>query len=310
VIKGLALDNWNGRKHFVTSSIEHPSVLKICAWLEKYGLRVTCLPVDSTGRVRPEDLEKEITDHTFLVSIMTANNETGSLQPIADLVRVAHRRGVLFHTDAVQAVGKIPADVEALGIDFLTLSGHKFHGPKGVGALYIRKGIELVPLVEGGGQEGGLRAGTENTVGIAGVGKAAELAGERLADMNQRVRVLRDRLWEGIRRLFPAAKLNGHPEARLPNTLNVSLPGIRGEAMVLALDQKGVLLSSGSACRAGSPKPSHALLNMGLSEEEAHCALRLSLGTANTEAQIDKTLERMEEVIRESIMTVRFVPCR
>jgi cysteine desulfurase NifS len=310
VIKGLTLANRDGRKHFITSSIEHPSILNICAWLGKYGFTVTCLPVDSFGRVRPEDLEKAMTDHTFLVSIMAANNETGSLQPIMDLVRVAHQRGVLFHTDAVQAVGKIPVDVEALGVDFLTLSGHKFHGPKGVGALYLRKGIELEPLVHGGGQEGGLRAGTENTVGIAGVGKAAELAGERLTDMNQRVRVLRDRLWEGIRRLLPGAKLNGHPEDRLPNTLNVSLPGIRGEAMVLALDQKGVFLSSGSACRAGSPKPSHALLTMGLSEEEAHCALRISLGTGNTEAQIEKTLERMEEVIRESIMTVRFVPCR
>jgi cysteine desulfurase NifS len=310
VIKSLALANWSGRKHLITSSIEHPSILKICAWLEKYRFTVTCLQVDSFGRVRPEDLEKAMTGDTFLVSIMTANNETGSLQPIADLVRMAHQRGILFHTDAVQAVGKIPLDVEALGVDFLTLSGHKFHGPKGVGALYMRKGIELEPLVHGGEQEGGLRAGTENTVGIAGVGKAAELAEERLIDMNQRVRILRDRLWEGIRRLLPASKLNGHPEYRLPNTLNVSLPGIRGEAMVLAMDQKGVDLSSGSACRAGSPKPSHALLNMGLTEEEAHCALRLSLGIGNTEAQIDKTLERMEEVIRESMMTVRFVPCR
>ena len=310
VIKGLAMANWKGKKHLITSSIEHPSILKICAWLERLGFEVTCLPVDSYGRVRPEGLEEAITDRTFLVSIMTANNETGSLQPITDLARIAHQRGVLFHTDAVQAVGKIPVDVETLGVDFLTLSGHKFHGPKGVGALYIRKGIELEPLIHGGEQEGGLRAGTENTVGIAGVGKAAELVEGRLPDMNLRVRALRDRLWEGIRRLLPAARLNGHLEYRLPNTLNVSLPGIRGEAMVLALDQKGVFLSSGSACRAGSPKPSHALLNMGLSEEEAHCALRISLGTGNTEEQIDKTLKRMEEVIRQSMTTVRFVPCR
>ena len=310
VIKSLALANWNGKKRLITSSIEHPSILKVCAWLEKYGFTVTCLPVDSYGRVGPQDLEKAMTDDTFLVSIMTANNETGSLQPITDLARIAHHRGVLFHTDAVQAVGKVPLDVETLGVDFLTLSGHKFHGPKGVGALYVRKGVELEPLVHGGEQEGGLRAGTENTVGIAGVGKAAELAERRLAEMNQRVRILRDRLWEGIRRLLPEAKLNGHPEYRLPNTLNVSLPGIRGEAMVLALDQKGVFLSSGSACRAGSPKPSHALLNMGLSEEEAHCALRISLGVGNTESQIDQTLERMEEVIHQSTTTVRFMPCR
>ena len=310
VIKSLALANWNGKKHLITSSIEHPSILKICAWLEKFGFQVVYLPVDSYGRVRPEDLEKEITDRTFLVSIMAANNETGSLQPIPDLARIAHKCGVFFHTDAVQAVGKIPVDVEALGVDFLTLSGHKFYGPKGVGALYTRKGIELEPLVHGGEQEGGMRAGTENTVGIAGVGKAAELAGERLPDMNRRVQSLRDRIWEGIRSLAPNAKLNGHPEFRLPNTLNVSLPGIRGESMVLALDQKGVSLSSGSACRAGSPKPSHALLNMGLSEEEAHCALRISLGINNTEEQIDRTLKQMGEVIRESMTTVRFVPCR
>jgi cysteine desulfurase NifS len=310
VIKSLALANWDGKKRLITSSIEHPSILKICAWLEKYGFKVTCLPVDSFGLVRPEDLEKAMTDDTFLVSIMAANNETGSLQPITELAGIAHHQRVLFHTDAVQAVGKIPLDVGTLGVDFLTLSGHKFYGPKGVGALYVRKGIELEPLVHGGEQERGLRAGTENTVGIAGVGKAAELAEERLPEMDHRVRILRDRLWEGIRRLLPEAKLNGHPEFRLPNTLNVSLPGIRGEAMVLALDQKGVSLSSGSACRAGSPKPSHALLNMGLSEEEAHCALRISLGVGNTETQIDQTLERMEEVIRESMTTVRFVTCR
>ncbi len=310
VIKSLALAKGNGKKRLITSSIEHPSILKICGWLEKYGFDVTSLPVNSYGRVRPEDLEEALTEDTFLVTIMTANNETGSLQPIAELAGIAHRRGVLFHTDAVQAAGKIPLDVETLGVDFLTLSGHKFHGPKGVGVLYVRKGIELEPLLHGGDQEGGLRAGTENTVGIAGVGKAAELAEERFPDMDHRIRILRDRLHEGIRRLIPEAKLNGDPEYRLPNTLNVSLPGIRGEAMVLALDRKGVFISSGSACRAGSPKPSHALLNMGLSEEEAHCALRISLGAGNTETQIDQTIERMEEVIRESMTTVRFVPCR
>ncbi|MDR3567119.1 MAG: IscS subfamily cysteine desulfurase [Syntrophobacteraceae bacterium] len=310
VIKSLALANWKSKKRLITSSIEHPSILKVCAWLENFGFPLTCLPVDSYGRLRPEELEEAMTDDTFLVSIMAANNETGSLQPIADLAGIARRRGALFHTDAVQAAGKIPLDVEALGVDFLTLSGHKFHGPKGVGVLYVRKGIALEPLLHGGEQEGGLRAGTENTVAIAGVGKAAELAEKRLPEMDQRVRMLRDRLFEGIRRLIPEAKLNGHPEYRLPNTLNVSLPGIRGEAMVLALDQKGVFLSSGSACRAGSPKPSHALLNMGLSEEEAHCALRISLGAGNTQTQIDQTLDRIEEVIRESMTTVGFVPCR
>ncbi len=310
VIKGLALAQGTGKTHLITTSIEHPSIFKICAWLEKSGFQVTFLPVDSYGRVDPDNLERAITDSTFLVSVMAANNETGSIQPIAQLAAIARRRGVFFHTDAVQAVGKIPLNVEELGIDFLTLSGHKFYGPKGVGALYLRRGIHLEPLIHGGEQEGGLRAGTENTVGIAGVGKAAEIAGERLGEMDRRVRPLRERLWEGIRRLVPSARLNGHPDYRLPNTLNVSLPGIRGESMVLALDQKGVSLSSGSACRAGSPRPSHALLNMGLSEEEAHCALRFSLGIRNTEEEMDRTLRNMEEVIRESMNTVRFVPCR
>ena len=260
--------------------------------------------------VRPQDLEEAITERTFLVSIMMANNETGSIQLIGRLASIARERGILFHTDGVQAVGKIPIDVQALGVDFLSMSGHKLHGPKGVGALYVRKEIQLEPLIHGGEQEGGMRSGTENTVGIIGFGKAAELAEVRLKEMSDRVRRLRDRLWEGISRLVPGAKLNGHPELKLPNTLNVSLPGIRGESVVLALDQKGVSLSSGSACRSGSPKPSHALLAMGLSEEQAHCALRFSLGIRNTQEQIDRTLELIDEVIRESMITVRFTPCR
>jgi cysteine desulfurase NifS len=278
VIKGTAFGSWNGKRHLITSSIEHPSVLRTCEWLEKFGFNVTYLPVDKYGMVRPQDLEEAITESTFLVSIMMANNETGSIQAIGRLASIARGQGTLFHTDGVQAVGKIPIDVQALGVDFLSMSGHKLHGPKGVGALYVRKGIELEPLIHGGEQEGGKRSGTENTVGIIGFGKAAELAEIHLKEMNDRVRRLRDRLWEGISRLVPDSKLNGHPELKLPNTLNVSLPGIRGESVVLALDQKGISLSSGSACRSGSPKPSHALLAMGLSEEQAHCALRFSLG--------------------------------
>jgi len=300
----------NGKRHLITSSIEHPSVLRTCEWLEKIGFEVMYLPVDKYGMVRPEDLEEAITERTFLVSIMMANNETGSIQPIGELARIARDRGVLFHSDGVQAVGKIPIDIEEIGVDFLTMSGHKFHGPKGVGGLYIRKGIEIEPLIHGGKQEMGVRSGTENTVGIIGFGKAAELAEVRLKEMNDRVRKLRDRLWEGISRLVPDVKLNGHPEHKLPNTLNCSLPGIRGESVVLAMDQKGVSLSSGSACRSGSPKPSHALLAMGLSEEQAHCALRFSLSIGNTEEQIDRTLELIAEVIRESMSTVRFMPCR
>ena len=310
VIKGVALAHKDTRRHVITSAIEHPSVLKACAWLEKFGFAVTYLPVDEYGRVRLSDLERALSDHTCLVSIMTANNETGSIQPIKDLAKLTHARGALFHTDGVQVVGKIPLDVEALGVDFFTLSGHKFHGPKGVGAAYLRKGCDLESLVHGGGQEGGKRAGTENTPGLVGVGVAADLATKRLSDMGSRVRRLRDDLWSGISRIFPGAKLNGHLEERLPNTLNVSLPGIRGESLVLALDQQGIAFSSGSACRSGSPKPSHALLAMGLSEEVAHCTIRLSLGIDTTGEQIIRTLEALEAVKIESMTTVRFVPCR
>jgi cysteine desulfurase NifS len=310
VIKGVALAHQDTRRHVITSAIEHPSVLKACAWLEKFGFTVTYLPVDACGRVQPADLEAALTDQTCLVSIMAANNETGSIQPIEALAKLAQARGALFHTDGVQVVGKLPLDVEALGVDFFTLSGHKFHGPKGVGAAYLRKGCGLEPLVHGGGQEGGHRAGTENTPGLVGVGVAADLAARSLGDMGARVRGLRDDLWAGISRIFPGARLNGHPAERLPNTLNVSLPGIRGESLVLALDQQGISFSSGSACRSGSPKPSHALLAMGLSEEEAHCAIRLSLGLDNTGEEISRTLEALEAVKSASMTTVRFVPCR
>jgi cysteine desulfurase NifS len=310
VIKGLAFTHWNIKRHLITSTIEHPSVIKTCDWLETLGFRITMLPVDKYGRVHPEELEKAIDQETFLISVMLANNETGSIQPIADLAAISHEHGVPFHTDAVQAVGKIPLDVDSLNVDFLTMSAHKLHGPKGIGAIYIRKGVTLDPLIHGGGQESGMRAGTENTSGIVGFGKAAELAEKRLREMNHRIQTLRDRLWEGVRELLPGARMNGHPEQRLPNTLNVSLPGMRGESVVLALDQKGISFSSGSACRSGSPHPSHALLAMGMTEEDAHCALRFSLGIGTTETQIEATIGSLKQVIRESMHVVRFAPCR
>jgi cysteine sulfinate desulfinase/cysteine desulfurase-like protein len=261
------------------------------------------------GLVDPSHLSTVINDETILVSIMTANNETGAIQPIRELSKIAHSAGALFHTDAVQAVGKIPVDVEELDVDLLTLSGHKLHGPKGVGALYVRNAVTLHPLVHGGKQENNLRAGTENVPAIAGLGKAAELAARRLPFMD-RVRDLRDRLENGIRHIVPECKLNGPRDDRLPNTLNVTLPGLRGESVVLALDQKGIALSSGSACRAGSPEPSHALIAMGLSDADAHCALRFSLGPDNTEEQIDLTLEMMSRMLKEASTGIRFVPCR
>ncbi|GJQ58621.1 MAG: aminotransferase class V-fold PLP-dependent enzyme [Candidatus Scalindua sp. AMX11] len=308
-IKGVAFSNWNRKNHIITTSIEHPSVMNTCKWLESHGFSVTYLEVDHTKNINPDALHSAITDRTCLVSVMTANNETGSLQPIAELVRVAKERKVLFHTDCVQAIGKIQIDVMELDVDLLTLSGHKLYGPKGIGALYIRKGVSLEPLINGGKQEGGIRAGTENVIGIVGLGKAAELAVQRLHEMG-RVKKLRDKLERSIRSLIAEAKLNGNSENRLPNTLNMTLPGIRGESVVLALDQKGVSLSSGSACRSGSPKPSYALLAMGLSEEEAHCSLRFSLGLGNTMEEIDRTISLLGEVVRDKKTVVRFVPCR
>jgi cysteine desulfurase NifS len=308
-IKGVAFAHRRRGNHIITSAIEHPAVLATCRWLENLGFETTYLKVDREGLVDPADLRASIRPETILVSIMAANNETGAIQPVGELVKVAHAQGVLFHTDAVQAVGKIPMDVQQLGVDLLTLSAHKLHGPKGVGALYVRQGVTLDPLVHGGKQEHQLRAGTENVPGIGGLGKAAELAIQRLPRMAE-IQALRDRLEHGIRGLFPAAKPNGSRENRLPNTLNVTLPGLRGESVVLAMDQKGVALSSGSACRSGSPDPSHALLAMGLSEADAHCALRFSLGIGNTESEIDRTVELLGELMRDLSSGIRFVPCR
>jgi len=309
VLKGLFFRSRGSGRHFITSAVEHPSILSACAWLEKQGATVTYLPVDNTGMVQPQDLASAITKDTFLVSIMTANNETGSIQPVSELSAICRRQGIPFHTDATQAIGKIPVDVEESGVDLLTLSGHKINGPKGVGALYIRKGIVLDPLIHGGKQEDGLRAGTENAGGIVGLGKAAELAVQRLPGM-KRVAQLRDRLEKGIREIVPEARVNGNIRSRLPNTLNISLPGLRGESVVIAMDRQGVSFSSGSACKSGSPKPSHALLAMGLTSEEAHCSIRLSLGIFNTENEIDQTVSLLRKVVQNAGSAVRFVPCR
>ena len=308
-VKGAAFA-WRGKKdHIVTSSVEHPAVLEACRWLEQDGFRVTYLDVDRTGRVDPKTLVEAITDKTCLVSIILANNEIGTIQAISELARIARANGALFHTDAVQAIGRIPVDVEDLGVDMLTLSSHKVHGPKGVGALYVRKGVRLESLIHGGGHEGGLRSGTVNTRGIAGFGKAMEMAPGLLARMDS-VRRLRDRLERGIATLVEGCELNGHREDRLPNTLNVTLPGFRGESIVLEMDKRGVCFSSGSACHSGSPEPSHALLAMGLTREEAHCALRFSLGYTTTEDEIDRTIRLLGEVIKHSRNIVRFVACK
>jgi cysteine desulfurase NifS len=308
-IKGVAFANTNGKNHLITTVIEHPSVLSTCRWLEERGFEVTYLPVDTQGMVSPHDLKAAITPKTCLISIMMANNETGTLQPIPELAAIAKERGICFHTDGVQAAGKVPIDVGELGVDLLTMSAHKLHGPKGIGALFVRKGVELSPLISGGGQEKGLRAGTENVMGIVGFGKAAELAIEHLPDMNH-VKEIRDRLERGIHELIPEAKMNGHSNQRLPNTLSMTFPGMRGESLVLALDQKGIAVSSGSACHAGMPEPSHVLLAIGLSEEEAHCALRFSLGRENTVDDIEHTLSSLKEICIDQKAMVRFISCR
>jgi len=298
-----------GKRHLVTSAIEHPSVLETCRRLEEQGFRVSYVRPGADGRIDPRRVAEAIGEETALVSVMLANNETGVLQPIAEIAAAARARGVPVHTDAVQAAGKIPLDVEALGVDLLTLSAHKFHGPKGVGALYRRRGLELSPLVSGGGQEQGLRAGTENLPGIAGLGRAAERALAALPDM-ERVRSLRDRLEERIRAVWPEARRNGHETERLPNTLNLTIPGVRGESLVLALDQRGISCASGSACRSGDPAPSSTLLAMGRSEEEAHCALRLSLGHGNTGAEIEEAGRIFREIAGSEGGLIRFVSCR
>ena len=307
-LKGVAFTLREKGNHIITTSIEHPAILATCKFLEKQGYRITYLPVDEYGWLAPERLRDAILEDTILVSIMMANNEVGTILPVKELCAVAHERGILFHTDAVQAAGKIKLDVQELDVDFLSLSGHKFHGPKGIGALYIKKGISLEPLIHGGQQEKGIRAGTENVPAIVGLGKAAELAMQNLSH-SEKIKRLRDKLERGIRLLVPTAQLNGHPEERLPNTLNLTLPGFRGESLVVALDQHGISLSSGSACKSGSPEPTHVLIAMGRTEVEAHCAIRLSLSHYTTEKDIDNTISALAQVLEEKNM-VRLIPCK
>ena len=310
-IKGVAFARRDDGDHIITTQIEHPAVLNACRSLEELGFRVTYLPVDSDGLVDPRMLADEITPQTILVSVMLANSEVGTIQPIAELATIAHERGALFHTDAVQGLGKLPLDVEELDVDLLSVSGHKLHGPKGIGALYVKKAVPVAPVIHGGSQERGLRAGTENVPGIVGFGKACELATRRLnAEEMERVRGLRDKLESGLRKLVPDAKLNGHPTERLPNTLNMTLPGFRGESLILLLDRMGLYLSSGSACKSGNPDPSHVLMAIGLTEEQAHCAIRMTLGVGNCEEGIDYALDCLKEIIQDDTGAVRFVACR
>ena len=296
-IKGVAFTKGEG--HIVTTAIEHHAVLHTCQWLEQRGFTVTYLPVDEYGRVNAAQVEKALRPDTILVSVMAANNEVGTLQPIGEIGALCRERGVLFHTDAVQAVGAIPIDVQAMQIDLLSLSGHKFHGPKGVGALYVRKGVKLENLIHGGAQERGFRAGTENLPAIVGLGKAIDIAHANLADNALRMAALRDRLIEGLMARVPDARLNGHPTDRLPNNVNLSFAKVEGEALLLRLDLVGVAGSSGSACTSGTLDPSHVLMALGLSQAQANGALRLTLGTDTTEEEIDAVLDILPPIVAD-----------
>ena len=304
---GTEADNWALRgaayaqkargRHIITTQIEHHAVLHAAEQLEKEGFEVTYLPVDGDGVVSLEALEKALRPDTTLVSIMTANNEIGAIQPIREAAKLAKAHGALFHTDAVQAIGCVPIDVKADGIDLLSLSGHKFHAPKGVGALYIRSGVKLQRLIYGGAQEKTQRGGTENVASIVGMGKAIELAMESMESRNAYVSGLRDRLIEGILRRIPETRLNGHRTRRLSGNVNVSIRYIEGEALLLSLDMKGIAGSSGSACTSGSLDPSHVLLAIGLPHEIAHGSLRLSLSEENTAEEVDYTIDALVEIV-------------
>ena len=282
--------------HIITTHVEHHAILHSCAALEKKGIKVTYLPVDKDGLVTPEQVRDAITDKTILVSVMFANNEVGTIMPIPEIAAVCHEKGVLFHTDAVQAAGHIPIDVKTMGIDMLSISGHKFHGPKGVGVLYERKGIRLPSYIIGGEQEKGRRAGTENVAGIVGLGEALELAVTNMSETSARMTRMRDRLIEGIEATIPEVKLNGHRTKRLPNNVNFSIKYIEGESILLMLDMAGIAASSGSACTSGSLDPSHVLLALGLTHEVAHGSVRMTLGDDTTDEDIDYVLETLPKV--------------
>lgn len=295
-IKGYALRHQDKGKHIITSAIEHHAVTHTFNSLKKMGFETTLLPVDEFGTVKPETLKAAMRPDTILVSIMTANNEIGTIEPITELAKIAKAGGAAFHTDAVQAVGHILIDVKELGVDMLTLSAHKFHGPKGIGALYIRKGVSLDNLIDGGAHERGRRAGTTNHPAIVGMAKALELAVAEMPETSLRIAALRDRLIKGVLEI-PKARLNGHPVNRLPGNANFSFSGMEGEALVLSLDIAGIAASSGSACSSGSLEPSHVLMAIGIPIGAAHSSLRLSLGEDTTEEDIDYTIGKVTQII-------------
>ena len=283
--------------HIITTTVEHHAILHSCEFMETQGFRITYVPVSEEGLVDPSDIEKAITARTILISVMHANNETGTIQPIAEIGKLAHERHILFHTDAVQTFGHVPIDVEGMSIDLLSLSAHKLYGPKGVGAFYMRESIPFVSLIHGGGQESGRRSSTLNVPGIVGLGRAAEIASAEMDEENERISSLRIRLHEGIAERISNIHLNGHPTLRLANNLNLSFDHVEGESLLMNLDLEGIAASSGSACSSGSTDPSHVLRAMGLSTERARGSLRLSLGRFSTEAEVDRVTEILDRVV-------------
>ncbi len=296
-LKGVAFANQNKGNHIITSSIEHHAVMETGKFLEGRGFRVTYLPVDGYGLVDPDNVRKAITDKTILISVMHANNEVGTMEPITEIGKIAKETGIYFHTDAVQTVGHIPVNVNELGVDLLSMAAHKLYGPKGVGALYIRKSTKLVSHMHGGGQERERRASTENVPGIVGFGRAAELAQREMSEEAKRLAYLRDQLIKGLQERINHIRLNGHPQRRLPNNVNVSIDFVEGESMCLNLDLEGICTSTGSACSSASLESSHVLLAMGLPPEQARGSLRLTLGKWTTEEEIGQVLEVLPRIV-------------
>lgn len=297
-LRGVVNASKKEKKHIITTKIEHHAILHTAEFLETKGVDVTYLNVDEFGKISLEELENAICPETVLISVMFANNEIGTIQPIAEIGEIAKKHGVLFHTDAVQAVGHVPIDVEKLQVDLLSMSGHKLGAPKGIGAIYIRKGTRISPLIFGGAQEKKLRAGTENIAGIVGLGKAAELAVAGMEETTKKLIALRDKLIHGILESIPDSRLNGHPTDRLPGNCNISFSYIEGESLLLLLDALGIAASSGSACTSGSLDPSHVLMAIGLPHEIAHGSLRLTIDRENTEEQVDFILEKLPGLVQ------------
>jgi cysteine desulfurase len=296
-IKGVAFANKNKGNHIITSAIEHHAVLETCHFLEKQGFNVTYLPVDKDGLIDPSTLKKAITSKTILITIMHSNNEIGVIEPIEEIGKIAKENGIIFHTDAVQSFGQVPINVDSLNVDLLSVSSHKIYGPKGVGAIYIRKGTKIVQFMHGGEQERNRRAGTENVAGIVGFGKAIEIAMRDISKESERLTKLRDKLIKGIIEKISDVKLNGHSTKRLPNNVNFSIKYVEGESMILNLDMEGICASTGSACTSGSLEPSHVIMALGVSHEVAHGSLRFTIGKYTTEEDIDEVLRVLPGII-------------